>query len=71
MASLGDTIQARGKVVAGSAPERVDDFEYLLKLVADGELTVVLEHIYDLADMAEAHRRVDSGHKVGNIVVRP
>ena len=71
VASLGDTIRARGNVVAASAPERVDDFDLLLRLVADGEITVVLDQIYDLADIAEAHRRVDSGHKRGNVVVRP
>jgi NADPH:quinone reductase-like Zn-dependent oxidoreductase len=71
VASLADTIRARGNVVAGSAPERVDDFDLLLQLASDGELTVVNDETYDLDDIAEAHRRVDSGHKVGNIIVRP
>jgi NADPH:quinone reductase-like Zn-dependent oxidoreductase len=61
VASLWENVRARGDVVAGSAPERVEDFELLLGLVADG----TLDHIVD------AHRRVDSGHKVGNVVVRP
>lgn len=71
VANLGETIRARGNVIAGSAPERVADFEFLLRLVADGELTVVIDQTYDLDDIAEAHRRVDSGRKVGNIVIRP
>jgi NADPH:quinone reductase-like Zn-dependent oxidoreductase len=71
VASLGETIRARGNVLAGSAPERVDDFDHLLQLVANGEITVVHDQIYDLDAIAEAHRRVDSGHKVGNVVVRP
>lgn len=70
VASLGETIRARGNVVAGSAPERVDDFDLLLRLVADGEISVVLDQIYDLADIVDAYRRVDSGHKRGNVVVR-
>jgi NADPH:quinone reductase-like Zn-dependent oxidoreductase len=69
VASLGDTLRARGGVVAGSAPERVEDFELLLRLVAAGELTVVIDGIYELDDIGEAHRRVDSGHKVGNVIV--
>jgi NADPH:quinone reductase-like Zn-dependent oxidoreductase len=69
VASLGDTIRARGNVVARSAPERVVDFDHLLRLVAAGELTVVHDQIFALDDIVEAHRRVDSGHKVGNIVV--
>lgn len=71
VASLGDMIRARGNVVAGSAPERVDDFALLLQLVADGKLAVVTDGIYDLDDIVDAYRRVDSGHKRGNVVVRP
>jgi NADPH:quinone reductase-like Zn-dependent oxidoreductase len=71
VASLGDTIRARGNVVAGSAPERVEDFDHLLQLLAVGDLTVVHDRTFGLDDIVEAHRRVDSGHKVGNIVVRP
>lgn len=71
VAGLGDTIRARGDVVAGSAPEHVDDFDLLLQLVADGDLTVVHDQTYDLDHIVDAHRRVDTGHKVGNVVVRP
>jgi len=71
VAGLRDTLRARGNVVAGSAPERVEDFDLLLQLAADGELTVVIEEIYDLAGIVDAYRRVDSGHKVGNVIVRP
>jgi NADPH:quinone reductase-like Zn-dependent oxidoreductase len=69
--SLGDQIRARGNVVAGSAPERVEDFDHLLGLLAAGDLAVVHDRTFALDDIVEAYRRVDSGHKVGNIVVRP
>ena len=71
VASLGENLRARGNVIAGSAPERVEDFDLLLHMVVDGALTVVVDRVYGLADIAEAHRRVDSGHKVGNVIVRP
>jgi NADPH:quinone reductase-like Zn-dependent oxidoreductase len=71
VASLGDTIRARGNLVAGSAPERVEDFDHLLNLLTDGALTVVHDRTFALDDIVDAHRRVDSGHKIGNIVVRP
>jgi NADPH:quinone reductase-like Zn-dependent oxidoreductase len=54
VASLWTTIRARGDVVAGSAPERVEDFELLLGLVASGDLTVVHDRTYDLDDIVEA-----------------
>ncbi|MBB5788229.1 NAD(P)-dependent alcohol dehydrogenase [Jiangella mangrovi] len=69
--SFGDTLRARGNVVAGVAPERRADYEFLLGLVAAGELTVVVDQVYDLADAAEAHARVDTGHKVGNVLLHP
>ncbi|TCC00483.1 NAD(P)-dependent alcohol dehydrogenase [Micromonospora zingiberis] len=71
VASLGETIRARGNVVTGAAPERVADFEFLLGLVAGGEMTVVLDRVHGLDGIADAHRRVDSGRKVGNVVVCP
>jgi NADPH:quinone reductase-like Zn-dependent oxidoreductase len=71
VASLGDTLRARGDVVAGVAPERADDVRALLRLVADGALTVVHDRSYALHDIVAAHELVDSGRKVGNVVVRP
>ncbi|MFD1718344.1 NAD(P)-dependent alcohol dehydrogenase [Georgenia deserti] len=68
---LGEFVRARGQVIAGSAPERVEDVEELLRLVAAGTLRVVVDSTYDLADIARAHARVDTGHKVGNVIVRP
>jgi NADPH:quinone reductase-like Zn-dependent oxidoreductase len=71
VANLGDMLRARGNVIAGTAPERVDDFHFLLQLLADGEITVVHDRIYALDQIVDAHRRVESGHKVGNVIVRP
>lgn len=70
-AGLGDTVRARGNVKAGPFKERAADFALLLGLVADGELTVPIDRVYDLDDIVKAHHRVDTGHKVGNVIVRP
>lgn len=70
-AGLGDTLRARGNVKAGSAPERADDFALLLSLVREGALTVVIDQVVPLDEITSAYRRVDSGHKVGNVVVTP
>ena len=71
VAGLGDTIRARGRVGAGSAPERVADYDTLLRLVVEGALTVVIERTVDLDHIVDAYRLVDHGHKRGNILVRP
>jgi len=71
VASLWDNIRPRKNVVAGSAPERVQDIDFLLDLLANGELTVVHDSSYDLDRTADAYRRVDSRHKRGNVIVHP
>lgn len=35
-----------------------------------GELRAVIDSVYDMDDIIEAHRRVDTGRKRGNVVVR-
>ncbi|MGV3760173.1 MAG: NAD(P)-dependent alcohol dehydrogenase [Actinomycetota bacterium] len=71
VANLGDTIRARGDASAGPSPERAEDFEVLVGLAASGALRVVIEQVYELDEIVEAHRRVDTGRKVGNVLVRP
>jgi NADPH:quinone reductase-like Zn-dependent oxidoreductase len=71
VASLWDTLRAGRGVVAGSAPERPADFEWLLQRVAAKELTVVVDRTFPLDHIGDAYRIVDSGHKRGNVIVRP
>ncbi len=71
VASLGDTIAARGQVKAGTASEKVENLREVLRLAADGVLDPLIETVLPLERIAEAYRRIDSGRKVGNIVVRP
>lgn len=71
VASLADTVLARGNVKAGSGPERAADVAHLLGLVAAGGLRAVHDGVLDLDRIAEAHARVDSGRKVGSLIVRP
>jgi len=75
VATLGETIRARGDVKAGPAPERTEDIAELLAMVADGRLDVVHDPTVaqgtGLDGIVAAHRRVDSGRKIGNIVITP
>jgi NADPH:quinone reductase-like Zn-dependent oxidoreductase len=71
VATLGQTLRARGDVAAGTSGERPEDMAHLLELVRDGELRVVLDRVGSLDDVVDLHRRVDSGRKVGNVVLRP
>lgn len=71
VASLGDTLRARRHVRTGTATERPDDIAELLAMVADQTLTVVIDGVSPLSDIADAHRRVDTGRKVGNLIIHP
>ncbi|MCU0864934.1 MAG: NAD(P)-dependent alcohol dehydrogenase [Planctomycetes bacterium] len=71
VAGLGELLRARGNVQAGPAAENAEDFALLLHLVAAGNLTVVHDQRFDLDHIVAAHRRVDSGRKVGNVVIHP
>ena len=41
----------------------------LARLVADGSLHVEVAATFDLADVADAHRRSETGHGRGKVVV--
>ncbi|HEY8547176.1 MAG TPA: NAD(P)-dependent alcohol dehydrogenase [Acidimicrobiales bacterium] len=50
-------------------PVGADAYEELMALAGNGVLRPVIDRTVPLADIAEAHRRVDGGHKVGAVVV--
>jgi NADPH:quinone reductase-like Zn-dependent oxidoreductase len=64
-------LTASGAVKAGPASESPELMETVLRLTADGVLDPLIEASLPLQQIVTAYRRVDSGRKVGNIVVRP
>jgi NADPH:quinone reductase-like Zn-dependent oxidoreductase len=71
VASLGEMFAARGSVKAGPAAESRELTGSVLRLTAEGVLDPLIEASLPLGEIADAYRRIDSGRKVGNIVVRP
>ncbi|UTW62659.1 NAD(P)-dependent alcohol dehydrogenase [bacterium SCSIO 12741] len=57
------------KVISGVIEETEKDMNWFKELFAAGRLKAVIDEVYSLEDIAQAHARVDSGRKVGNVVV--
>jgi len=61
---------SKHRVAAGPASGTAKDLALLAELAQSEEYRPVIDSWYPFEEMVGAHRRVDSGHKRGNVVVR-
>jgi NADPH:quinone reductase-like Zn-dependent oxidoreductase len=53
-----------------TAKETSADLKQLAYMFDEGAITAVIDRVYDLSQIVEAHRYVDTGRKKGNVIVR-
>ena len=57
------------EVISGTATISANHLETLLDLTERGALRPVIDSVLPFGEIVQAHRRVDSGHKVGSLVL--
>jgi len=62
-------VTGAGTVIGALAQGGVPALDFLSELVERGRFRPFIERRYPLADIAEAHRHAEGGHKKGNVVI--
>ena len=70
LGSRGQSRRSGKTVTADVGPSRDEDLAHIVGLAEAGRYRAVIDRTYDLTDIVEAHRYVDTGRKKGNVVLR-
>jgi NADPH:quinone reductase-like Zn-dependent oxidoreductase len=63
------TVTGGPRVRTGMSVRKRAALAALRELLSEDRLRIVIDRSYPMAEIVEAHRYVDSGHKVGNVVI--
>ncbi len=57
------------RVIAGPSAARVEELHQLAHIASSGAFTPLIDRVYPFAQIIDAHRHVEAGHKRGSVVV--
>lgn len=73
VASMATTALGNGKkarLVTAGLIQKAENFDYLAQLAKSGALRPLIDSVYPLGEIAEAHRYVDTERKRGSVVIQ-
>ncbi|MCG9894063.1 MAG: NAD(P)-dependent alcohol dehydrogenase, partial [Fimbriimonadaceae bacterium] len=68
--ALKHAFTKRIRVILGVSEERPEDIDWLTDRLESGRVVPVIDSVLPMDEVAEAHRRVETGRKQGNVVLQ-